>query len=406
MNVMQVACVLLTLVCTLNFDCPYLHSQERRAVTHVTIPMSVEGNVPIVTMSFKRPNGTLRTARFVFDSGGGAIIFNEGLAADLGLRPEGTTLFSDGQQYQRVNVPVALVGGMPVDLRSSKAFVHLGTTSFTNRDNLDGLMPGKAFEHYQVVLDYPRQLLSVGDAGSLPHSGKRLACPYVAASGHPRVEVGIDGANYGFLLDTGTKLTLARADMLQKWSQEHPGWPKSTGAVGPANENGASDADALMLRVPSLQFGAFRLTQIAMASRSDETYSPTSYETSAPIIGALGGNVLSQFRVEIDYPEQLLFLDRSDREQVDDFDTVGLVLDTNSAGQLIVLAVSSTASKVTRRNILPGDVIVRISGVDKAPHSLTEAAEALSGAVGEHKQLQILRDGKSMSVTVVVARVL
>jgi hypothetical protein len=102
MNVMQVACVLLTLVCTLNFDCPYLHSQERRAVTHVTIPMSVEGNVPIVTMSFKRPNGTLRTARFVFDSGGGAIIFNEGLAADLGLRPEGTTLFSDGQQYQRV----------------------------------------------------------------------------------------------------------------------------------------------------------------------------------------------------------------------------------------------------------------------------------------------------------------
>jgi C-terminal processing protease CtpA/Prc len=82
------------------------------------------------------------------------------------------------------------------------------------------------------------------------------------------------------------------------------------------------------------------------------------------------------------------------------------VLDTNSAGQLIVLAVSSTASKVTRRNILPGDVIVRISGVDKAPHSLTEAAEALSGAVGEHKQLQILRDGKSMSVTVVVARVL
>ena len=406
MNVMQVACVLLTLVCTLNFDCPYLHSQERRAVTHVTIPMSVEGNVPIVTMSFKRPNGTLRTARFVFDSGGGAIIFNEGLAADLGLRPEGTTLFSDGQQYQRVNVPVALVGGMPVDLRSSKAFVHLGTTSFTNRDNLDGLMPGKAFEHYQVVLDYPRQLLSVGDAGSLPHSGKRLACPYVAASGHPRVEVGIDGANYGFLLDTGTELTLARADMLQKWSQEHPDWPKSTGAAGPANENGAYDADAFMLRVPSLQFGAFRLTQIAMASRSDETYSPTSYETSAPIIGALGGNVLSQFRVEIDYPEQLLFLDRSDREQVDDFDTVGLVLDTNSAGQLIVLAVSSTASKVTRRNILPGDVIVRISGVDKAPHSLTEAAEALSGAVGEHKQLQILRDGKSMSVTVVVARVL
>jgi hypothetical protein len=400
---MRLACVLLALTCT-SFPC--LHSEETRAVTHVTVPMSVEGNAPIVTLSFKRPNGSLRTARFVFDSGGGAIIFDEGLAKDLGLRSEGDTVFSDGRQYRRVNVPVAFIGGMPVDLRTSKAFVHLGTTSFTNRDKLEGLLPGKAFEHYQVVLDYPRQLLSVGDAGSLPHSGKRLACPYVAASGHPMVEVGIDGSNYGFLLDTGTKLTLARVDMLRKWSQEHPDWPKSTGAAGPANEGGASDADAFVLRVSALQFGAFRLTQIAMASRPDETYSPTSYETPGPIIGALGGNVLSHFRVEIDYPEQLLFLERSGRQEADDFDTVGLVLDTNSAGQFMVLAVSSTASMVTRRNILPGDVIVRISGIGKAPHSLTEAAQALSGAVGERKQLHILRNGKSMSVTVVVARVL
>jgi hypothetical protein len=406
MNAMRVAFVLLALASTLSLDYPYLHSQQRRAGTHVTVPMSVEGNAPIVTLSFKKPNGSLRTARFVFDSGGGGLIFDEGLATDLGLRPEGATVFSNGQQYRPVNVPLAFVGGMPVDLGTSKAFVHLGTTSFTNSVKLEGLLPGKAFEHYQVVLDYPRQLFSVGDAGSLPHSGKRLVCPYVAASGHPRVEVGIDGANYGFLLDTGTKLTLARADMLQKWSREHPGWPKSTGAVGPANENGASDADAFMLRVPGLQFGAFRLTEVAMASRQDETYSPTSFETPAPIIGALGGNVLSQFRVEIDYPEQLLFLERSGGEEANDFDTVGLVLDTNSAGQLIVLAVSSTASRVTRQNILPGDVIVRISGVGKAPHSLTEAAQALSGAVGERKQLRILRNGKSMSMTVVVARVL
>jgi hypothetical protein len=194
--------------------------------------------------------------------------------------------------------------------------------------------------------------------------------------------------------------------MLQKWSQYHPDWPKSTGAVGPANENGASDANAFMLRVPILQFGAFRLTQIAMASRSDGTYSPTSYETPGPIIGALGGNVLSKFRVEIDYPEQLLFLVRSGRDEAYDFDTVGLALDINSVRQLIVLGVSSTASKVTRREILPGDVIVRISGAGKAPHSLTEAAQALSGSVGERKRLNVLRNGKLMSVTVVVARVL
>jgi hypothetical protein len=42
MNSMRVAFVLLALACTLNLDYPYLHSQERRAVTHVTVPMSAE----------------------------------------------------------------------------------------------------------------------------------------------------------------------------------------------------------------------------------------------------------------------------------------------------------------------------------------------------------------------------
>jgi C-terminal processing protease CtpA/Prc len=120
----------------------------------------------------------------------------------------------------------------------------------------------------------------------------------------------------------------------------------------------------------------------------------------------LGGNVLSQFRVEIDYPEQLLFLEQSGKVEADDFDTVGLVLDINSAGQPVVRAVSSAASVVTRRNILPGDVIVRIGSFGKTAHTLTEAAQELSGAVGERKHLYILRRGKPTNVTVVVSRIL
>jgi hypothetical protein len=241
---------------------------------------------------------------------------------------------------------------------------------------------------------------------TLRHLGQKLACPYVASSGHPRVELAIDGVTYGFLLDTGSKVTLARADMLLKWAHAHPEWPKSTGAVGMANEAKASDTGALLLRVPALQIGERSVTNAVIVSRPDETFSYTSYETPAPIIGALGGNVLSGFRVEIDYPEQLLFLDPQGRVKAHDFDTVGLVLDTNSAGQLIVSAVSPSASQVTRQNVLIGDVIVAISGSRKAPQTLTDGAEALSGSVGEHRQMRILRSGKSMTVTVVVTRIL
>src|ERR1019366_6920276 len=159
---------LLVLVCTLILGHLSSYAQGQPSAQSVSVPMSVEGNAPIVTLAFRRPDGSMRTARFLFDSGGGAIILDE------------------GQQYRAADVPTAFIGGMPLDMRTSKAFVHLGPASFTNRDSVEGLLPGKALERYQVVLDYPRQQLSVGAPGSFPHRGEKLPCPYIASSGHPR----------------------------------------------------------------------------------------------------------------------------------------------------------------------------------------------------------------------------
>jgi hypothetical protein len=367
--------------------------------------MSVEGNAPILTLTFKKPDGGSRTARFLYDSGGGAVILNSDLAGDLGLGAEGPVLSDQGQRYREVNVPPAWVGGMRVDLRGSKAFVHLGAASFTNRDRVDGMLPGKVFEHYQVVLDYPRQELSLGEPGTLPHRGARLAAPYVAASGHPRVEARIGDTTFGFLLDTGTPLTLVREDLLQEWSRANPSWPRSRGAVGPANVEGAAD-DAQLLRIPLVRIGPFGVAQVAAVSRPDQIYSASNFETPAAIVGALGGNVLCQFRVEIDYPDGLLFLEESGKAPANDFQTVGLVLDTNATGELVVRAVSSSASPITRRNVLPGDVILRIGSASQAPYTLTAAGQALSGAVGERKQLHILRNGRPLVVEATVARIL
>ena len=116
--------------------------------------------------------------------------------------------------------------------------------------------------------------------------------------------------------------------------------------------------------------------------------------------------MLKQFRIEIDYPRQLLFLEPQDTKEPPDFDTVGLVLYIDPVGRLVVRAISSSASEVTRRNILPGDVVVQIDGVPEVHQSLLAAAEELSGTVGDQKKLRILRNGKSMNVTAEVARIL
>src|ERR1700733_10733333 len=79
-----------------------LHAQDQPGVHHVTVPMSVEGNAPVVTLTFKRSDGSVRTAHFLFDSGGGAIILAEGLAKDIGLPSKGAVFSNEGVQYQEV----------------------------------------------------------------------------------------------------------------------------------------------------------------------------------------------------------------------------------------------------------------------------------------------------------------
>ena len=159
---------------------------------------------------------------------------------------------------------------MPIELRSGRAFMHLGAASFTNRDTVEGLLPGKAFEHYQVVLDYPRQEWSVGEPGTLKHRGERISAPFIASSGHPRIEVSLGEETFGMLLDTGTQLTLFREDFLQRWSRDNPGWPRSRGPVGPANVPGVAD-DALLLRIPVLKIGSLNIARVAAVSRPDQT---------------------------------------------------------------------------------------------------------------------------------------
>ncbi len=75
-------------------------------------------------------------------------------------------------------------------------------------------------------------------------------------------------------------------------------------------------------------------------------------------------------------------------------DSVGLVLDVDRPNALFVRAIATTAAPLTKQNILPGDTIVVIEGQRKTSWTLVDASIALSGAVGETKQLIVDRNGQ------------
>jgi hypothetical protein len=367
--------------------------------------MSVEGNAPIVSLRFRRQDGTTRVARFVFDSGGGAVLIDDSLASDLGLTPSGAEIVDSGERYAPVKMPPALIGRFSVSLATSKAFIHLGARSFDAREHIEGLLPGKALEPYQVVIDYPHRFFYVAAAGCIRDRGVEAESPFLPASGHPRVVVTVSDQKYGFLLDTGSRVTLARRDLLESLSAAHPEWPHSTGASGVANMPGGNGREFL-LRVPEIEWGPFHLRNVLFVSRPDETFSTTDFETPESIVGALGGNVLSGFRVEIDYPHGKTYLEKIHEPDPGDMNSAGLVLDVNTKDQLVVVAVSSTADPLTRRNLRPGDIILRIAGKRETPWAITDASQALSGTVGKRIGLLLLRDGVAVHTTVKIAHLI
>lgn len=368
-------------------------------------PMKVVGNAPIVTLYLGRMDGTRRAASFVFDSGGGAIIVDESLGDDLGFKAAGEVVQEGGASFVPVNLPDVQFGSMAVSLSTSKGFVHLGKGSFDTRERVEGLLPGKALEPYQVVFDYPRERFTIAPSGCVRHRGVRVPSPFLPLSGHPRIEVSLGGESYGLLLDTGSRVSLARRSLLESLSAAHPGWPHSTGASGTADMPGG-DGEEFLLRVPEVTWGPFEIRNVLFVSRPDDMYSPTSFETPDSIVGALGGNVLKSFRVEIDYPHGASYLEQKASDAGDDMNSVGLVLDVDGSNDLIVRAISGTASAVTKLNVHPGDQIVDIGGKREMPWNLVDASNALSGRVGEIKRLVIRRAGQEMQTTAEVVHLL
>src|SRR4051794_32563685 len=88
-----------------------------------TIPMIVEGNRPFIDLSFRKPDGTERKARFWIDTGGGGFLLVQKLAADLGLRFEGVPQEEEGAKFWPTKAPRTWAGTFELDLAGCRAAI-------------------------------------------------------------------------------------------------------------------------------------------------------------------------------------------------------------------------------------------------------------------------------------------
>ncbi len=373
-----------------------------------TVPLILEENVPMIDLEFVRPDGTIKTGRFLLDSGGGAFLLTEKLANAIGLKPSGPSRKTEGAEFAPATPPEVRVGGMRLDLKGARVLIQFGKDRLEERDAADGLFPGHVLERYHVIFDYPARKFTLAAPGSVKPRGAGVSSPVRAQNGFARLELNVAGRTAGFLLDTGASFTMIARNAIEQWSSAaNPPWPRLSGAVGPANMGANSDSEALVVRLPDLRIGGLVVPHPGAVSRETGTFETSmSRMMVAPIMGALGGNVLSQFRVEIDYAAGMTYFERGGREDPEDLNLVGLTLSVAPENSIVVTAVSSAADPVARERIKPGDLLRRVDGISVSGLSLMQIVQRLRGKPGDQKQLDLEREGKPFQVRTAVTHLL
>jgi hypothetical protein len=368
--------------------------------------MFVEGNVPIVEVRFKTPSGRERKARFVVDSGGGSFILGTKLAADVGAKRVGKVVGDGDTNFQPIEPVRAWAGDLELDTTNMANLAQVGNDRMGGRDQAEGLIPSRLLRKYRMIFDYPGRTLTFAKPSKDAGRGVRLDASINEKNGLPRIEAEVAGKRYGFLLDTGASFSMMSKVTMQGWLKQHPDWSSATGAFGFANMMGGKmESEALMLRISEMKIGPVTIADAAAVSRNEGTYEKSmSNQMTAPIAGAIGGNVLRDFRIEIDYQNGYVYLDRA-TNSTHELSGVGLVLAPSTHG-LRVNAIASTSADDVKASVHPGDDLIAVDGVVLDGQALTLAAQALAGSPGSKKRLTLMRGGDQLVVAVTCSELL
>ncbi len=383
---------------------PVSHSRTR--IKSVTVPMVLLDNRPHVTLSIAGPKGKRTQARFIVDTGGGAFVVSQALADEVGWKENGPARKQGGASFAPFHPRRVFLGRMRLDLKHVRASILEGSRTVYPGDPADGVLPAQVLARYDVAFDYPDRRFTIAPPGTLKHYGMRERCRISPDLRFPSIMCKVRGRAYHFLLDTGGSYCMASRRVLEKWLKTDRHMRHETGAAGPAGMTGtATDTKALVVRIPHLNWVGFYVKGAGAVSRPTDTYERwVSRMTAEPVIGSLSGNVLRDFRFEIDYAHGMIYVQRLRDTRRDDMDRVGLVLKMDSGGRYEIAGTCSDAGRRLSRTVRKGDRLEAVDGTRITGLPRARVDRLLAGRPGNWKRLLLLRDGHRLRVKARISR--
>ena len=210
------------------------------------------------------------------------------------------------------------------------------------------------------------------------------------------------------IVDTGATKCVLFEDALAPSVQYADRWPALRGLSAPTL---IGAAEARIARIPTFELetadGRCLVDDVDVGVIRSALSQVLSRVTRATIHGLVGYSFLKRFRVAVDYPNQVMWLDPIPRYQEDrpfEYCHVGLQLERRE-GAVVVVGVADE-SPAARAGIARGDEVVAMDGVDARGQDLVALTRRMEGQPGRPLTIVIRRDAVERTVRLVRRRLL
>lgn len=344
---------------------------------HIFVPVSINGSEPI---------------SFLLDTGAGKSILSLSLARKLEIEEVGT-LQSVGvggeQDVSAVMVDSMALPGLLMKEQLLYATDLEAFTPFLGR-TVGGVLGYDFFNRLVVCVDYEKERMTITDPAIYlpPQQGEEI--PLELVMNIPEVKGTIAGSFSGNLrIDTGSNGALHLHSpfvVQQPWIQTQKSFAMQALGVG-------GETIIFATRIKTLSLGSFQFLDIP----ADFSTEPGGALGVGGSIATIGGRILSQFRVTLDYPHKRMILEPAALfGQPIEVDKTGMVFVIENGEYMVTSVYPDTPA--CRAGLLEGDILLKISGTSLVNLPMKEVRELLHGPDGRKIKMKVRRDGQTRRI--------
>jgi hypothetical protein len=374
----------------------------------VTVPITLDHNRTIIDVYLPLPDGQTKRVRAWVDNGNPEMLITQGLATKLGLVSSSEQAPDSDKNETAVLPPASLqIGGMTIWFAGVKEAKSLARDTVAPGCSAEITIPSTVLRNYDVLFDFPNRQFTIGPPRTIPFKGTNTKVLLNDQNGLIQVPSKVAGQDLNLALDIGASVSLISADQLVQWQKSNPSWPTMTGGVAAANMwGGDEETHWQVTRLPSLQFGAATLSNVATAAFPANEMKWFQNRAGVPTMGLVGANALLADRVGIDYANGTIYLERVNATSAPDMDVVGLMLRPEPDGRYTILGAADYEGKPSVPEVKAGDVLLGVDGAPATGATMGQVWSLLGGSPGQTRTLTLEREGKRLSVDATVRRFL